>query len=116
MHRDLKVIRLRYLSYYLDGSIYLFGPNEQSKQVIWRKDLHSYVARKNSVAAAREDQMRLKHEGTEFAICAYTKGDGGATTPESFKRRAYWLKDNPKYVFVHYLDEASKYYVQWMSV
>jgi hypothetical protein len=45
--------------------------------------------------------MRLKYEGQEFAICAYTRGSqelGAATntantTPESFKRRAYWLKD-----------------------
>ena len=55
--------------------------------------------------------MRLKHEGIEFAICSYTKGEGN--TPESFKRRAYWLKDNSKYVLVHYLDEANKYYMQW---
>ena len=56
--------------------------------------------------------MRLKHEGNEFAICAYTKGHGGeGCTPESFRRRAYWLKDQTsKYVFVHYLDEANKYY------
>lgn len=59
--------------------------------------------------------MRLKHEGNEFAISAYTKGDG-MLTPESFKRRAYWLKENPKYVVVHYLDEANKYYVQWTSL
>jgi hypothetical protein len=50
--------------------------------------------------------MRLKHEGSEFAICAYTKGSGFGT-PESFKRRAYWSKENPKYVLVHYLDEAN---------
>lgn len=78
--------------------------------------MHSYVTRKNSITAVREDQMRLKHEGNEFAICAYTKGDGTVTTPESFKRRAYWLKENPKYVVVHYLDEADKYYMQWMSL
>ncbi len=78
--------------------------------------MHSYVTRKNSVTAVREDQMRLKHEGNEFAICAYTKGDGTPVTPESFKRRAYWLKENPKYVVVHYLDEADKYYMQWMSL
>ncbi len=62
--------------------------------------------------AVREDQMRLKHDGEEFAVCAYTKGSG-QETPDSFKRRAYWLKDNPLHVLVHYLDEANKYYVQW---
>ena len=51
--------------------------------------------------------MRLKYDGVEFAICAYTKGSGFQETSESFKRRAYWLKDNPKYVLVHYLDEAN---------
>ena len=56
--------------------------------------MHSYVTRKGSVNAVREDQMRLKHNGVEFAICAYTRGAGGET-PESFKRRGYWLKDNP---------------------
>ena len=70
--------------------------------------------------------MRLKLDSKEFAICAYTKGSGpsvgfdpdtatttsGMTnfTPESFKRRAYWLKEEkPNYVLVHYLDEAEKY-------
>ena len=67
--------------------------------------------------------MRLKHEGDEFAICSYTKGSGiseevlpysstyADSTPESFKRRAYWLKDDPKHVLVHYLDESNKYYL-----
>jgi CG-1 domain len=60
--------------------------------------------------------MRLKFDGQDFAICAYTKGNGmtdnfGNETPESFKRRAYWLKDNPRFIFVHYLDEANKYYL-----
>ncbi len=55
--------------------------------------------------------MRLKHEGHEFAVCAYTKG--AQDKPESFRRRAYWLKEDPKYVIVHYLDEAGKYYSQW---
>ena len=64
------------------------------------------MTRKANANAIREDQMRLKHEGSEFAICAYTKGSGFGT-PETFKRRAYWLKENPKYVLVHYLDEAN---------
>ena len=28
---------------------------------------------------------------------------------ESFRRRAYWLKEEPRHVLVHYLDEAGKY-------
>jgi hypothetical protein len=87
--------------------------------------------RKGSLTAVREDQMRIKHEGVEFAVCAYAKGSGGKIlnvgasevpfavedegkgfspvfeTPESFKRRAYWAKENPRYVIVHYLDEAN---------
>ena len=62
---------------------------------MWRKDFHTYVTRKSSVNAVREDQMRLKLNGAEFAICAYTKGAGVNESPESFKRRGYWLKDNP---------------------
>lgn len=38
--------------------------------------MHQYVLRKNSLNAVREDQMRLKINGEEFAICAYTKGSG----------------------------------------
>ena len=68
--------------------------------------------------------MRLKLDSQEFAICAYTKGSGPFIannsafdeskkvffTPESFKRRGYWLKEEkPRYVLVHYLDEAEKY-------
>jgi len=49
--------------------------------------------------------MRLKVEGQEFAVCAYTK----AQDVESFRRRAYWLKEDPRHVLVHYLDEAGKY-------
>lgn len=37
-------------------------------------------------------------------------------TPESFKRRAYWLKDNSKYIIVHYLDEANKYYLNYLQI
>ena len=29
-------------------------------------------------------------------------------TPETFKRRAYWLIKNPQYIIVHYLDEGLK--------
>jgi hypothetical protein len=60
--------------------------------------------------------MRLKHNGEEFAICAYTKGAGTPETPDSFKRRAYWLINSTqnKYVVVQYLDEANKYYLQWI--
>ena len=85
----------------------------------WRKDFHSYVPRKNSVATAREDQAKLKLNGKEFAISSYCKGSGNMTkdmqviTPESFKRRAYWLIENPEYIIVHYLDEANKYYEQF---
>ena len=64
--------------------------------------------------------MRLKNDGQDFAICSYTKGNGIPTdsggTPESFKRRAYWLKENPRVIFVHYLDEANKYYLQWINL
>lgn len=92
---------------------------------MWRKDHHSYVLRKGSQTAVREDQTKLKHDGEEFAICAYTCGAGITksqdslpfsdgpvqdVTPQSFKRRAYWLKHDPKYVLVHYLDESLKYY------
>lgn len=66
--------------------------------------------------------MKLKHEGEEFAVCAYTCGaglpEGDANpfgehkvfTPSTFKRRAYWLKNDPKFVLVHYLDESIKFY------
>lgn len=91
---------------FIGGDFYIF--KYEPKQCLWRKDNHSYVLRKGS-QAVREDQMRLKHEGLEFAISAYTVGSGDKT-PESFKRRAYWLKENPQYVIVHYLDEANKYY------
>jgi hypothetical protein len=67
----------------------------ECRQAVWRKDFHTYVTRKSSVNAVREDQMRLKVNGAEFAICAYTKGAGVDETPESFKRRGYWLKENP---------------------
>jgi len=70
--------------------------------------------------------MKLKHEGEEFAVCSYTCGAGSQDTnslpfsegtqkeftPSSFKRRAYWLKNEPNYVFVHYIDESIKYYQQ----
>jgi hypothetical protein len=61
--------------------------------------------------------VKLKLNGLEFAICAYCKGNGvrgDSYTPESFKRRAYWLKENPEYVLVHYLDEANKYYLNYV--
>jgi hypothetical protein len=48
----------------------------------------------------------LKLEKKEFAVCSYVKGLKGSATPESFKRRAFWLTDKPEYIFVHYLDEA----------
>eukprot|EP00347_Sterkiella_histriomuscorum_P020850 403336227 len=94
------------------GQFYIFSTQQKS---IWRKDLHSYVTRKGHTNAVREDQVKLKLNGKEFAICAYTIGCGviqnssSYQTPESFKRRAYWLIDNPKYVLVHYLDESLKF-------
>ena len=30
-------------------------------------------------------------------------GDG-IVTPATFQKRAYWLLNNPKFVFIHYLD------------
>ena len=38
--------------------------------------------------------------------CTYTKGSG-KMTPQNFKRRAYWLLENPKFIFVHYLNSQN---------
>lgn len=64
--------------------------------------------------------------GSEFAVCSYTKGSGLAYQPkgekqqlltsESFKRRAYWLLENPKFILIHYLDESSKYYLSYAQL
>jgi hypothetical protein len=43
---------------------------------IWRKDYHNYITRKNSVTAVREDQVKLKLNGIDFATCSYCKGNG----------------------------------------
>lgn len=86
------------------------------------------MTRKGSVSAVREDQVKLKIDGQEVAICSYCKGSGIpyalnqkdpdsdnlVVTPESFKRRAYWLIKNPQYIIVHYLDEANKYYQNYL--
>ncbi len=48
--------------------------------------------------------MRLKVDGKEAVICSYCV----EPRPERqtlFKRRAYWLKDSPKFILVHYLEE-----------
>lgn len=80
---------------------------------IWRKDFHSYVTRKQNISAVREDQVKLKVDGEEFAVCSYCKGSGTkqddskVATPDTFKRRAYWLKNDPKFILVHYLDEGN---------
>lgn len=45
---------------------------------LWRKDFHNYVLRKKNglSSAVREDQMKLKINGSGFATCSYTKGAG----------------------------------------
>ena len=96
-----------------DFFIFTVTQDKHGGQSIWRKDHHKYVLRKGSLNAVREDQMKLKFNGVEFAICSYTKGSG-VETPESFKRRGYWLKDSPKYILVHYLDEANQFYLKWL--
>lgn len=50
----------------------------------------------------------MKVDGKDVAICAYVKGDGRSIS-ESFKRRAYWLIDNPTFVIVHYFDSEAKH-------
>jgi len=58
----------------------------------------------------------LKLNSVEIITCAYCKGSGTSSkenpwvTPESFKRRAFWLIQNPQFVLVHYLDEANRYF------
>ena len=48
--------------------------------------------------------MKLKIDGKETIVCSYSSGDG-VFTPASFKRRAYRVIENPKYILIHYLDE-----------
>jgi hypothetical protein len=38
-------------------------------------------------------------------VCSYCQGSG-EETPISFRRRAYWLINDTRYILVHYLDEA----------
>ena len=47
--------------------------------------------------------MKLKINGEDTIICSYCCGDG-IKTASTFRRRAYWLINSPKYVFLHYLD------------
>ena len=47
--------------------------------------------------------MKLKIDGVDKMICSYCAGDG-LQTSKSFKRRAYWYINEPKYILVHYLD------------
>jgi hypothetical protein len=52
----------------------------------------------------------LKQDGHDIVVCSYCVGSGiqeenSVITPKSFKRRAYWLINDPRFVFVHYLDE-----------
>lgn len=88
-----------------DFFIFLYEGGTGSKAAMWRRDHHAWATRAKNTQAVREDQMRLKLDGQEFAVCAYTK----AQDVESFRRRAYWLKEDPRHVLVHYLDEAGKY-------
>ena len=37
----------------------------------------------------------------------YRPEKGGEFTPDTFHRRSYCLIDHPKYILVHYLDEAN---------
>ena len=68
----------------------------------WRKDNQSYGRRKNN-NSTQEHQMKLKIKGEDAIICSYCCGDG-VKTASTFRRRAYWLINSPKYVFLHYLD------------
>lgn len=80
------------------GQIAVFAIEDKS----WRKDNQSYSKRKNN-DSTQEHQMKLKIKGEDAMICSYCCGDG-IKTASTFRRRAYWLINNPKYVFLHYLD------------
>ena len=84
------------------GDFFLFDFSNKH----WRKDNHSYLKRKNS-SYTLENQTKLRVDGRELLKCSYCVGDGSLTTSSTFKRRAYWLIDQPEYVFVHYLNESS---------
>ena len=73
----------------------------------WRKDGHSYMARKSHPNQTQENRMSLKIEGRCVAMASYCQGSGNDGTPETLRRRAYWLADTSdmKHVLVHYLDE-----------
>ena len=72
---------------------------------LWRKDSHSYIKRKNTPYTL-ESQSKLRIDGKALVKCSYCSGDGSDRTPASFRRRAYWMLDNPDYVLVHYIDEG----------
>jgi hypothetical protein len=52
--------------------------------------------------------LKLKVKGAEKLMCSYCVGDGSEFTPNSFKRRAYWLIERPKWVLVHYMTEIGQ--------
>ena len=48
--------------------------------------------------------LRLNKE--DVIICKYTIGSGQDGTAKTLSRRAYWLVDYPKFIFVHYFDKG----------
>ena len=73
----------------------------------WKKDLHQYSTRKVS-NAIQENRVKLKVNKQDIAVCSYCSGSGTGMTPQSFKRRAYWLIEQSKYILVHYLDDTDE--------
>ena len=70
----------------------------------WVYDCHNYKL--------KQFKKALKTDKREVLFCKYSRGTGiqtdGFITPCSFTRRAWWLVDNPEYVFIHYLDEQDQ--------
>jgi len=88
---------------------------------LWKKDYHSWVTRPDS-NRDMECRQVIKIDGKKCVVCTYMKGSGKATyideniqgsklevrvTPTTFKKRAYYLVDDPRYVLLHYFDEAN---------
>jgi len=84
------------------GNLYLIDKTVMKR---WRKDKHDWKKRPDG-RTVRENQEKLRLNGKEVLVAAYTHGTGENGTPESLHRRAHWLISDPKYVLIHYLDES----------
>ena len=51
----------------------------------------------------QESRAYLKIKKVKVAVSNYMNGDG-VSTAGTLQKRAYWLLNNPKFIFVHYLD------------